>query len=70
MKFLIKADLEIEVDDLWLQELWEQDPVEDQEADALQCAIDTFKEALTPAVLGHLFDPVQMSVKAISRVEE
>ena len=70
MKFLIKANLEIEVDDHWLQDLWEEDPVEDEEADALKCAVETFKEALTPATLGHLFDPVQMRVQDVVRVEE
>ena len=30
MKFLIRADLEIEVDDKWLQDCWEEEPVEDE----------------------------------------
>ena len=56
MKFLIKADLEIEVDDKWLQDCWEEESVEDEEADALKVAIGTFQDAVNPATLGRLFD--------------
>ena len=51
MKFQIKADLEIEVDDKWLQDCWEEEPVEDEEADALKVAIGTFQDAVNPATL-------------------
>ena len=70
MKFLIKADLEIEVDDKWLQDCWEEEPVEDEEADALKVAIGTFQDAVNPATLGKLFDAVQIRLKDWSRVDE
>ena len=70
MKFQIKADLEIEVDDKWLQDCWEEEPVEDEEADALKVAVETFQDAVAPATLGKLFDAVQIRLKDWSRVDE
>ena len=66
----IKADLEIEVDDKWLQDRWEEEPVEDEEADALKVAIGTFQDAVNPAKLGKLFDAVQIRLKDWSTVAE
>ena len=70
MEFLLRADIEIELDDRWLQELWEQEPVDDQEDDALKCPIDTFKEALSLGKQGHSFDPVEMRLRDVARVNE
>ena len=70
MKLLIKADLEIEVDDKWLRDCWEEEPVEDEEADALKVAIGTFQDAVNPAASGRPFDAVQIRLKDWSRVAE
>ena len=70
MKFQIKADLEIEVDDTWLQDCWEEEPVEDKETDALKVAVGTLQDAVAPAILGKLFDAVQIRLKDWSRVAE
>ena len=70
MKFLLKADIEIEIDDRWLQETWEDNPVDDQEADALVCAIDSVKDALWSGQRANAFDPVDIRVKDVVRVSE
>ena len=68
MKFLLKADIEIELDDRWLQEMWEEDPVDDEEADALKFAVDTFKKALSLGQQVPPFDPIGIYVKDVARV--
>ena len=70
MKFIIQADFDIEVDDKWLQDCWEEEPVEDEEADALKVAVGTFQNAVAPATLDKLFDAVHIRLKDWSRVDE
>ena len=70
MKFLLKAEVEIDIDDKWLQEIWQEDPVEDEEADALKCAIDTFKDALLPSQIDKLFNPIEIHVLDVTQFRD
>lgn len=71
MKFFIRADYEIDIDDNWLQEMWETEPVEDQEADALKVAAGTLLEnsVLSAGPVAKQFDPVQIRQLQWKKVE-
>ena len=69
MKFHINAEIEIDIDDHWLQKTWQQHPVNDQDADALELAIEALREAVSPPRPANTLDPLSIKLKEWKRRE-
>lgn len=57
MKLKVRMDFSIEIDDGWLREMWDTEPVADEKEDAVKVAIDTLRERLG---VSPPYDPVNI----------
>ena len=67
MKIVIQISCEIEIQDSWLRECWEMEPVEDERADAISVAVGTLQERIA---LSAAYDPVSIRPGSWTVVEE